>query len=491
MGATADYLAIDLGASSGRGMLGSFDGQRLSLREVHRFANGPVNSASGPCWDASALFGEIKRALSLAVRSGASLAGVGVDTWGVDYGLLSSTGELLEPPRHYRNPRTHGLMQEAFHRVPRALLYERTGIQFLEFNTLDQLLADQRAAPTRLKNAAALLFMPDLFHYWLTGVRQTEHTIASTSQMYDPGAGAWAEDIIATLGLPTHILPRIAAPGSPLGPLLRTVADETGAGPVSVIAPASHDTASAVAAAPGTGSDWAYISSGTWSLVGRELPAPVRTPAAMAANFTNERGVEGTIRFHKNIAGLWLLQECQRVWAAQGRVYSFEQLRNLALAAEPHATFVDPDDASFAEFGDMPARIRDFCLRTAQRPPESDGAVARCILESLSLKCGVVTAAWKIPSGRVRTIPTTGGGVHNTLLSKFTADATAREVLAGPVEATAAGNIMTQALAHRRVTSLREIRAVIAASLPPRVYHPKSAAAWHQARTRFVSLLPL
>jgi sugar (pentulose or hexulose) kinase len=333
MGATASYLAIDFGASSGRAALGSLENCKLTLREVHRFPNTALELPTGLHWDAPRLFHEIKHAMALAVRSGVTLSGVGVDTWGVDYALLTQSGELLGPPHHYRDPRTHGMMAEAFRRMSRDAMYARTGLQDLPFNTLYQLLADQHAPDRPLDRAESLLFMPDLFHYWLTGVRRTEHTIASTSQLYDPGSGTWADDVLKAMALPKRLLPSIAEPGTPVGELRSDIAGEVGARDVTVIAPAGHDTAFAVAAIPAAGNDWAYISSGTWSLVGRELAAPLRSPEALAANFTNERGVAGTIRFHKNITGLWLLQECQREWAGQGRSHSFEQLCALALQA--------------------------------------------------------------------------------------------------------------------------------------------------------------
>ncbi len=486
---TADYLAIDLGASSGRAVVGSFDGQALTLSEVHRFPNSPIELGVGLHWDTPRLFQEIKVAIGLVHRSGASLAGIGVDTWGVDYGLLDSTGKLLGPPFHYRDPRTTDMPARAFARMPREKIYARTGIQFLAFNTLYQLLADQHAADGRLERADVMLFMPDLLHFWLTGIQRSEHTIASTSQMYDPAAGSWATDILDAMGLPRHILPAVAEAGTPIGPLSAGVADETGAGPVTVIAPASHDTASAVAAVPGVGGDWAYISSGTWSLVGRELTAPIRTPESLAENFTNERGVGGTIRFHKNITGLWLLQECQRHWAAHGRERTFEYLCEIALDSPPLAAFVDPDDPLFTGFGDMPARVRAFCNRTGQTPPSSDGGIVRCILESLALKCRVVIDSLEALTSPVSTIHIVGGGVQNSLLCQFTADAVARPVFAGPVEATAIGNILTQALAHQRIASLDDIRSIVRASYRPALFQPGRAAQWGEAYGCFRALL--
>lgn len=498
MSATTEYLAIDLGASSGRGVVGSFNGSRLALHEVHRFPNTPISLPTGLHWDTPRLFEEIKHSLTIAARSSGELAGIGIDTWGVDYALLSSAGELLGLPHHYRDPRTNGAMEEVFKLVPRERIYERTGIQFMALNTLYQMHAERKCGDGRLELARKMLFTPDLLNYWLTGEQRTERTIASTSQFYDTGTNTWADDIVRAVGIPERLLPEIATPGSTLGPLRRALADEVGVRSVAVILPGSHDTASAVAAAPGgvAGNDgdrgaWAYISSGTWSLVGRELTRPVRTPAALAANFTNETGVEGTIRFHKNIAGLWLLQECQRVWAMQGRSYTFEQMAEMAKAASPFGVLVDPDDGPFGEVCDMPARIAAYAVRTGQRPPDSDAAVVRCIFESLALKYRMTIELLEGLTGAVGTIHVVGGGSRNELLCQLTADACSRVVIAGPVEATAAGNVMVQALAQRRVSSLAEIRAVVAASFPQVTYTPRPNAhrsGWDDAWGRFQRL---
>jgi rhamnulokinase len=472
MSATTDYLAIDLGASSGRGVVGSFDGSRLSLREVHRFANTPVSLPTGLHWDTPRLFEEVKRSLGLAAKAGA-IAGAGIDTWGVDYGLLSSAGELLGLPHHYRDARTAGMMEAAFGVMPRERIYGRTGIQFMALNTIYQLMAEKRSNDGRLGLARSLLFTPDLLHYWLTGVRRSEVTIASTSQLYDGAAGAWAWEIVDALGLPRGIFPEVAAPGTAVGPLLDRVAEETGAKGVTVIAPAGHDTGSAVAAVPAAGDGWAYISSGTWSLVGRELAAPVRSAAALAANFTNEGGVAGTTRFHKNVAGMWLLQECQRVWASAGREYTFEQLSAMAREGDARATVIDPDDEVFAEPGDMAGRIRDVAARTGQRVPGSDAAVVRCILESLALKTRSVIRTLESLTGPVERIHVVGGGSRNAVLCQWTADACGKVVYAGPVEATAAGNVMVQAMGQGRVGSLAEVREVVRRSVEVEVYEPR------------------
>ncbi len=481
------HLAIDIGASSGRAVLGTFADGRLSLRELHRFPNTPITLESGLHWDADKLFAEIKHGLKLCAQS--PLSSLAIDTWGVDYALLDHNNQPLTPPHHYRDPRTRGLIDAATRIVPRDRIYQRTGIQFMELNTLYQLLADQRAPHNPLANTKQLLFTPDLLNFQLTGIARTETTIASTSQLFDTQSLTWADDLIRAFNLPRHIFPTVSSPGSILGPLSPEIAAECGVGPIPVISVGSHDTASAVAAVPAAADgDWAYISSGTWSLVGRELRAPIRTPQALAANFTNECGVEGTIRFHKNITGLWLLQECQRVWREQGRGHTAPDLINLATAAAPFQSLIDPDDPTFADFGNMPERIRDYCKTTNQPIPTTEGALTRCILESLALKTRYVLDTLESLTSRIRTIHIVGGGTQNELLCQFTADATNRTVLAGPIEATAAGNIMIQALAQRAVTSLAEIRTVIANSFPPTPYNPKHPEAWKNAYTRFRSL---
>lgn len=487
---TSNYLAFDLGASSGRGVLGSFDGSRLSLKVLHRFTNGPVTLPGGLHWDTPKIFEEIKRGLTACKAAGVVPDAMGIDTWGVDYGLVAPTGELLGLPHHYRDPRTHEMMEEAFGRVPRDEIYRRTGIQFMALNTVYQLLADLKAGDGRLASAATMLLTPNLLNYWLTGARGAEESIASTTQLYDPVRRAWDFELIERLRLPRRIFPEIVAPGTTVGPLSKEVAEELGVARIPVIAPGCHDTASAVAAVPGIGDDWAYISSGTWSLVGMELPAPVCTPEALAANFTNEAGVAGTTRFHKNVAGLWLVQECQRVWAAQGNQYDHDQLIALATKAKPLAALIDPDDERFGEFGDMPARIRQYCAEHGQGVPDSDGALVRCALESLALKYRVVIdLVEKVTGRRVRTVHLVGGGVNNTLLCQFTADATGRTVIAGPVEATAAGNVMVQAMGQGRVSSLRQIREVVGASTELKRYEPLWARGWDDALVKFAALL--
>lgn len=486
MPATANYLAFDLGASSGRAVLGEFDGQRLTLAEVHRFENRPVSVGGGLYWDAFRLFEEIKTGLRLCTQRGLALNAVGIDTWGVDFALLAADGELLAMPRHYRDPRNTGMMEKALERISRERVYETTGIQFMPINTVYQLLAIAQA-PARLLNVADhLVFMPDLFAYWLTGVVQTERTIASTSQMMDAGRSDWDRGLLAALDIPAELMPPIRETGSVGGELLTNVSDDVGQAGTPLILTACHDTAAAVAAVPATRPDWAYISSGTWSLLGVELSSPVITPESREANFTNEAGLAGTTRFLRNVTGLWIVQECRRAWAAQGHDYSYEHLMQAAADAPPLASFVDPDDPRFAEPCDMPVRIREACGETRQAAPESPGEIIRCALESLALKYRAVLETLEQLIGRAITVlHIVGGGVKNELLNQFTADATGRFVLAGPVEATAAGNLMVQAWAQKQVASVDELRKVVAASSELKQYEPRQTDRWLEAYDRF------
>jgi rhamnulokinase len=379
-------LAFDLGAESGRGVLGRFDGSRLRLEVVHRFPNGGVRTLDTLHWDVLRLYQEMLATLRKCAAELGGADSVGVDTWGVDFALLGRGDTLLGNPRHYRDPYTETVMDAAFARVPRGDIFRQTGIQFMRFNTLFQLLALQRDRSPLLDAAHHLLFMPDLFHFFFTGVKVNEFTDASTSQMYDPTAKGWAYDLVKAFGLPTPILGSVVAPGTALGPLRATVAAETGLTPVPVIAPASHDTGAAVAAVPAQGESWAYLSSGTWSLMGAELPGPLINEQALQYNFTNEGGVGGTIRFLKNIMGLWLVQECRRVWERAGRAYGYDELIRLAETAPPFVSLVDPDDAAFILPPNMPQALADYCRRTGQPEPCGPGALVRCALESLALR---------------------------------------------------------------------------------------------------------
>jgi|DewCreStandDraft_2_1066082.scaffolds.fasta_scaffold00120_46 rhamnulokinase len=493
------YVAVDLGAESGRTMLARFDGNRLSLHEVYRFPNGPVHVGKSLYWDVLRLWEEVKAGLARCVLQAGpgGIAALGVDTWGVDFALLDRDGELLGLPHHYRDPRTQGMMEEAFRRVPREEIFAATGIQFMPINTLYQLLALVVRRSPLLDAAATFVTIPDLFNFWLTGRRVCEFTNATTTQLYDPRAGNWAWSLIERLGIPARIFPQIVPPGTILGELAAEVAEETGSGRVPVIAPSCHDTGSAVAAVPVTPGEpdaapHAYISSGTWSLVGIEVRTPVITPRSLALNFTNEGGVAGTFRLLKNVMGLWLVQECRRAWARQGREYTYDALIDLAARAAPLQALVDPDAPDFLAPGDMPARLRAYCRATGQPEPQDPGAVVRCALESLALKYRLVLEQLDELAGRrVEPVHIVGGGARNRLLCRFTADATGRLVLAGPTEATALGNVLVQAMARGRLSSLAEGRELVRRSFEIETYppNPHAAALWNEAYVRFQRLL--
>jgi rhamnulokinase len=479
-------LAFDLGAESGRGVLGLFDGQVLRLVQVHRFPNGPVRTLDTLHWDALRLHGEIVTGLRKAAGEHGGVDSVGVDTWGVDFALLGRGGTLLGNPRHYRDPHTETILEQAFQRVPRWDVFRRTGIQFMRFNTLFQLLALARDSSPLLDSAETLLLMPDLFHFFLTGVKVNEYTNASTTQMLDPVTRCWATDLVESFGLPTGLFAKIVQPGTVVGPLLGSVASDIGMSPMPVIAPATHDTGSAFAAVPARGSSWACISSGTWSLMGVEIAAPLVSEQVLRHNFTNEGGAGGTIRFLKNIMGLWLVQECRRAWERSGITYTYEELVRLAEGAPPLVSFVDADHLSFILPESMPQALADFCRRTGQTAPIEPGAVVRCALESLALKYRwVLERLEELLGKRLDTIHVLGGGCQNVLLCQLTADACNRTVVAGPVEATAIGNVLVQAMGLGLVMTLAEARQLVRQSFDVRNYEPRDPHAWDEAYARF------
>lgn len=497
MANTTDYLALDLGAESGRGLLGKFDGERLALDEIHRFPNGPVRMLDTIYWDLPRLFEEMKTALRKVAATGTpGLDGVGVDTWGVDFGLIGRGDTLLANPVNYRDVRTDGMLDAAFQRISRERIYKITGLQFLKFNTLYQLLALRLANSPLLDVAETLLMMPDLFAWLLTGRRAIERTNASTTQLLDPNTGLWSDELCHALDLPRAILPELIEPGTEIGPLRTSVAEEVGIARLSVLAPATHDTASAVVAVPAANTastqppDWCYLSSGTWSLLGVEVSRPVITAETLRCNFTNEGGVAGTTRLLKNIMGLWLVQECRRTWARKGREWSYEELIPRAQAAQPFAALVDPDDATFLAPGDMPARLAAFCAKTGQVPPSDEGGFVRCALESLALKYRwAIERLEAILGTTIRTIHVVGGGSQNTLLCQFTADACGRPVHAGPIEATAVGNVLMQLMGRGRIATLADARAIVARSFPVTIYEPRHRDAWNDAAGRFMTLV--
>jgi rhamnulokinase len=468
------FLAIDLGAESGRAMLGTLDAGKLALEELHRFQNTPVRLPRGLYWDALRLFHEVRHALSICGRERKiTLDGIGIDTWGVDFALLGADGGLVDNPRHYRDARNNGMLEKTFAVAPREEIFAHTGIQFMQINTLYQLYAMKLEQSPALGIAKTLLFTPDLFNYWLTGVTRAEVSIASTSQFYNPAKKQWAGGLLRKLGLADSILPEIVPSGTRLGALLPEVAETSGlSAGTQVFATASHDTASAVAAVPAEDGDWGYISSGTWSLMGVELDAPVINERSLALNFTNEVGAGGKIRLLKNIAGLWLLQECRRAWALAGREYSYTELVELAAAAPASGMKIDPD--SFAEPGRMPERIAEYCRSRSKSAPEQPGAVARLIFESLATTYGTVLENLETLIGRrINRIHIVGGGSRNELLNQLAADATGRTVIAGPAEATAAGNVLVQAIGAGIVSGVTEAREIVRRSFPLHVYQPR------------------
>lgn len=483
------FLAFDLGAESGRGILGLFDGAKLSLEVLHRFPNGPVRTLDSMHWDVLRLYSEMLNGMRLAAKVG-PIDAVGIDTWGVDFGLLGRDGVLLGNPRHYRDPHTEGAMEKAFAKVPRADIFRQTGLQFMRFNTLFQLLALREAGSPLIDAARHLLLMPDLFHYFFTGIKVNELTDASTSQMLDPATCGWASDLVQAFGLPTGVLGTIVKPGTVLGPLRANIVSDTGLSAVPVVATATHDTAAAVAAVPARGDGWAYISSGTWSLMGVELASPRVTDAAAQANFTNEIGFGGTVRFLKNVMGLWLVQECRRVWDRAGQSHGYDELMRLAGEAPPFGSVVDPDDGSFILPESMPRALAEYCRKTGQPEPQGVGAVVRCALESLALRYRWVLEKLEALTGQpLGVIHVVGGGSQNELLCQLTADCCRREVLAGPVEATAIGNVLVQAVGLGVVGSLAEAREVVRRSFDVRRYEPRADDRWQGLYERFLGFL--
>jgi rhamnulokinase len=469
-----NYLAVDIGAESGRVMCGNLADGRLRLEELHRFANQPVLLPSGLYWDSFRLFHEILAGLTVAGRErNLRVDGIGIDTWGVDFGLLGMDGGLIDCPRHYRDARNEGMMERLFGVVPRDEVFEQTGIQFMPINSLYQLYATALQNPRALECAQRLLFMPDLLNYWLTGVERAEVTIASTSQFYDPRTRQFCRPMLERLGIPSRILPELIEPGRLLGHLLPKLADRTGLGAAPVFASAGHDTASAVVAVPAEGDDWCYVSSGTWSLMGVELPQPVINARALELNYTNEAGVAGRTRLLKNIAGLWILQECRRCWADAGEKHTYEELAQMAEQSGPAKALIDPDD--FLQPGEMPARIAEWLRARGLPEPKVKGETCRIILESLAERYRQVLEGLESLTGRkIRTIHIVGGGARHALLNRLVARATGRTVYAGPVEATAAGNVLVQAMGAGAVRDLEEARAVVRRSFEIEKFEPET-----------------
>ncbi len=495
MTTTQNFLAFDLGAESGRALLGKFDGERFTLQDLHRFSNGPVRLFNSLHWDALRLWSEIKQGIALAVQqTGGQVRSLGLDTWGVDFGLLDRHGLLIGNPYHYRDSRTDGMVEAAFARVSRAEIFRQTGIQFMQLNSLYQLLSMAINNAPALGSAQTFLTMPDLFNYWLTGAKVCEFSNTTTTQCYDPQQRYWAFQLLQQLGIPTHIFPPIVQPGTNLGNLLPTVAADVGVA-IPVIAPACHDTGSAVAGVPASGPNFAWISSGTWSIVGANVNEAVINEQSLAFNFTNEGGVNGTFRFSKNVAGLWLVQECRRTWARQGEEYSYADLTAAAAQAQPFTAVFDPDHGAYlkpsAPGDEMPQRIQARCSATGEPTPTNKGQLIRSILESLALKYRWVIEKLELMLGqRLEPIHIVGGGTQNQLLCQLTADATRRAVVAGPVEATALGNLLVQAMAMGAIGSMAEGSEVIRHSFEVKTYEPAGdSSRWDEAYTRLLKVM--
>lgn len=479
-------LAFDFGASSGRAMLGKFDGEKITLEEIHRFENNPVKLGNTLYWDVYRLFYEVKQGISKAALAG-GFDSIGVDTWGVDFGLIGADGALLEAPVHYRDGRNIGMADKALKMFPREQFYKITGNQFMDINTVFQLLSLKLKRPHMLKNARTLLLMPDLFNYLLTGVKRTEVSIASTTQMMNAVNKKWSDTVLDKLKLPKNLLTEIVPSGTVVGRLREDVCAELNAPAANVIAVCGHDTQCAVCAVPTEEEDFIFISCGTWSLFGTELSEPLINPVSEAFNITNETGYGGKTTFLKNIIGLWLIQESRRQFRREGTELSYAELEKLALAAEPFKCFIDPDAPVFVPEGDIPERVREFCKRTGQYVPQSVGEIMRCIYESLALKYRQAFEEIKICTEKnYRTINLIGGGAKDGLLCQMTANACNCTVTAGPVEATAYGNVAIQLIALGAIPDMAAARKIIGVSDSVKTFSPDNAEAWEKAYGRYV-----
>jgi len=496
------YLAFDLGAESGRAILGTISDGKLTLREEHRFLTGAqsvptwypqkapalIGSDCSLMWDFTRFWQEMKTAIKKISKEGV-IRSAGVDTWGVDFALLDKNGMLIAGPYHYRDNRTNGMIEEACRRMPKERIYEITGIQFMSLNTLPQLLSMVVHDAPALHIADMFLMVPDLLHYWLTGRAVAEFTEATTSQFFDPKTGTWSREIIEAMGFPGHIFPEIIQPGTVIGPLRQSVAEEVGI-TFSVVAPASHDTGSAVAAVPAEGNDYAWISSGTWSIVGINVPKPVINAESYQYNFTNEGGYGGTYRFSKNVMGLWVVQQCRQQWIMEGTEYSYGELTKMARDAAPLVSIVDPDYSDFLQPGNMVEKVRTYCEKTGQEIPQSPGEVIRSVLQGLALRYRYVIESLESTYGKqMKAIHIVGGGTKNQLLSQMTADALGRQVITGPIEATAIGNIMVQAIAMGDIPDWKTGVAVIKKSFEILAFDPADTKKWDAAYKKFIANL--
>jgi len=487
------YIAVDLGAESGRVMLGLLSAKKLVLEEIHRFSSIPLEQNGSLRWDFSRQVGEVQTGIAKAVkRADGAIAGIGVDSWGVDFGLIDADGRLVENPYCYRDSRTNGMMEEAFELMPKREIYENTGLQFLQFNTVYQLLAMRLANSDALTKAKNLIFAADLFAYYLCGQVYDEYTLASTSQLMDMRTGQWSKTIFDKLSLPIEIMPDIVKPGTVVGQLTAEIAKKIGSDTIPVIAVGSHDTASAVAAVPAGDNNWAYISSGTWSLCGVEVPEAIINDKTFQYSFTNEGGVENTIRLLKNIMGLWLVQECRRQWQKDGVELSYAGVTEMAQKAKPFTAYINPDYSEFLLPGDMPKKINNYLARTGQKAISDKSQMIRVILESLALKYRwVVEKIEDITGKTIDRLHIVGGGIQNELLCRFTANAVGKKVITGPIEATAGGNILMQAKAAGQIKTLAEAREIVRNSFGLKEYQPQDISLWEEQYRKIESKLEL
>lgn len=486
---TKRVLAFDFGASSGRAIIGCFDGEKITLQEVHRFSNDPVSVGGTVYWDVLRLFYEIKQGI-IKARMAGGFDSIGIDTWGVDFGLIDKEGKLMENPIHYRDARTVGMVDEAFKTMPKEKIYGITGIQFMELNTLFQLISLKKNRPWMLERADKMLFMPDLFAYMLTGKMCAEYSIASTSQIIDLETKSWSKELLEAFGIKEDIFAPLVKPGTVLGMLAPEICEECGVDPVPVISVCGHDTQSAITSVPCEDGKFAFLSSGTWSLFGTELEKPIVNETSLNINITNEGGFDDTVGFLKNIIGLWLIQESRRQWQRQGEDYSYADLEKLALAAEPFKCFIDPDAPEFVPHGNIPKRVQEFCEKTGQYVPQTVGEIMRCIYESLAMKYKLTFE--KLCECTERDYPVIhviGGGTKDTLLCQLTANSCNRTVKAGPIEATVMGNVAVQLMSDKSVADISEARKIVANSSELKVYEPADVDKWEEAYQNFIGIV--
>ena len=493
MAVVKTYLAIDQGAESGRGILGRFDGNHLTIKEIYRYRNNMIKLHGHYYWDVLYLYGEIKKTISICAKHGTDhLDGLGIDNWAVDFGLFDKNGELLGFPCAYRDPKNDNVFEEGFERMPRKKIYQITGIQFLPFNTAFQMLSLRLMNSAALDSAAIFLFMADIFNYFLTGVKKAEFSVASGSQLYDNNRYQWSKDIFDSFEIPFTIAPEVINPGTVLGELLNDVKDETHIKSAKVIAPLTHDTGSAIFAVPAMGKDWACCSSGTWSVMGSIEKRPIITEQSYRYNFTNEGGLNRSVRFLKNIMGLWLIQCLKRDWEKEGDFYSYDKITKMASKAEPFRAVINPDDMSFYNPANMSEAIVNFCKKTHQPPPETKGEIARMVIEGLALAYRrVFSMLSEIKGKSIKGLSIIGGGCKNWLLSQMAADCLQRPVVAGPAEATAIGNILVQAMADKAIANPEECREVIKNSFNVDVFEPnlKEKEGWDEAFEKFIGII--